>query len=379
MKHNTLSLLLAAALAASLAGCAFSTPASVGRIGDIEIPAGIYLLTQYNDYSTAASAAALEDGQTTGDVAAVLAAEATGTIGDEEVTATGREYLARLTLRDLEYYAAVETAFAAMGGTLSEDDLATIASSADSLWTSNGDVYAANGIGKESLTSYLTTARKATALLELKYGDDGQTPAADAEYESYIEDSCLYVDSIEFPIFDYSTYTLADADQKADIQAIAEDCAAALNDEAIPLTAADLVTALATPIAAEYLPQAMEVMGVEFDTGDAGYYVSSYLLRDTDLATYDTDDGGNTLRDAVDAADGDWTVVDLTTSIVVARKADAFKGGTLAELKEQYGLLSALKGEELQNELYAQGAALPHSLDEGAMNTYKAANIKRSV
>ena len=31
------------------------------------------------------------------------------------------------------------------------------------------------------------------------------------------------------------------------------------------------------------------------------------------------------------------------------------------------------------DELYAEGAAMEHQLDEGAMNTYKASNIKREV
>ena len=52
--------------------------------------AGIYLLAQYNSYNTAANAAELATGETASDVKAVLKATCTGTIGDEEVTATGR-------------------------------------------------------------------------------------------------------------------------------------------------------------------------------------------------------------------------------------------------------------------------------------------------
>lgn len=379
MKRKPISLTLAAALAASLAGCALSTPATVGRIGEIEIPAGVYLLTQYNAYSTAASAAALEDGQTTSDVGAVLKAEATGTIGDEEVTASGEEYLARLTQRDLEYYAAVETEFAAMGGALSDEELAGAKEDAESIWSANGELYQANGIGKESLETYLCTAQKGAALLEMKYGDDGATPVADEVYEDYLEQDCLYLDSVEFPVFDYATYTLADEDQKQQIMDIAGEFAEALNDEKVPLSAAEIVSGTVTPMAGDYLTRAMDVMGVEFNTGDTAYYVGSQLLLDSDLARYDDGEGGNTLRDAIAEAGNDWTVVDLTTSIIVARKNDPFKGHDLADLKQEYGLLSAVKGEELQDELYAQGAALPHSLDQGAMNTYKAANIKRSV
>ena len=44
--------LSAVALSLSLAGCTMTTPISVGTIGDVEIPAGVYLLHQYNDSAT---------------------------------------------------------------------------------------------------------------------------------------------------------------------------------------------------------------------------------------------------------------------------------------------------------------------------------------
>ena len=51
---------------------------------------------------------------------AVLKAECTGTINGEEVTTDGADYVARLTLRSLQYYAAVEKKFDELGGTLDE-------------------------------------------------------------------------------------------------------------------------------------------------------------------------------------------------------------------------------------------------------------------
>ena len=60
-------------------GCAMSTPASVGSVGGVDIPAGIYLLAQYNAYNTASGAAKLATGETASNVKAVLKAECTGT------------------------------------------------------------------------------------------------------------------------------------------------------------------------------------------------------------------------------------------------------------------------------------------------------------
>ena len=117
IKTKLCSLGMAAAMLLALAGCNLSTPSSVGSIGGVDIPAGVYLLAQYDAYNTASALADLATGETANDVSAVLRAECTGTIGDEEVTAAGEEYIARLTLHALEYYAAVEQKFADLGGT----------------------------------------------------------------------------------------------------------------------------------------------------------------------------------------------------------------------------------------------------------------------
>ena len=120
MKQKFISLALAVMLLLGVTGCAMSTPASVGSIGGVDIPAGIYLLAQYNAYNTASGAAKLATGETASNVKAVLKAECTGTINGEEVTTDGADYVARLTLRSLQYYAAVEKKFAELGGTLDE-------------------------------------------------------------------------------------------------------------------------------------------------------------------------------------------------------------------------------------------------------------------
>lgn len=62
-------------------------PSTVGSIGGVEIPAGIYLLAQYNSYNTASGVAELATGETASDVKAVLKATCTGTINGEDVTA----------------------------------------------------------------------------------------------------------------------------------------------------------------------------------------------------------------------------------------------------------------------------------------------------
>lgn len=175
MKQKFISLALAVMLLLGVTGCAMSTPASVGSIGGVDIPAGIYLLAQYNAYNTASGAAKLATGETASNVKAVLKAECTGTINGEEVTTDGADYVARLTLRSLQYYAAVEKKFDELGGTLDDAATAEAAKTADTQWENNSDLYAANGISKATLEKYQLNSKKADACLKLIYGENGSS------------------------------------------------------------------------------------------------------------------------------------------------------------------------------------------------------------
>ena len=123
IKTKLFSLAMAVSMVLALAGCAMSAPSTVGSIGGVALPAGIYLLAQYNSYNTASGVAELATGETASDVKAVLKATCTGTINGEDVTAVGSDYVAQLTTHAIEYYAAVEKQFAEQNGVL--DDTAT--------------------------------------------------------------------------------------------------------------------------------------------------------------------------------------------------------------------------------------------------------------
>lgn len=377
IKSKLFSLGMAAAMLLALAGCNISTPSSVGTIGGVDIPAGVYLLAQYNAYNTASGLAELATGETASDVKAVLKAQCTGTIGDEEVTATGAEYVEKLTLRAIEYYAAVETKFAELGATLEDAATSEVADSVESLWESNGDLYKANGIGKTSLEAYLLNAQKASTILELLYGPQGSQPVTDEEYTEYIDNSCYYIESVQIPLVDYSTYTMADDDQKNQILEVAAQCEAYLNEEA---NAETLSSTALYEAAATYVPQALEAMGATMeDASQAVYYAGSQLYTPDDLASYGSDEYNN-LTDPLDEAGmNQWTTIDLGTTILVARRVDPLKTYTVAQLTSMYDLLTAMKSTELQDQFYAEGSALEHALDEGAMKTYSASKIKKNV
>lgn len=377
IKTKLLGLGMAAAMLLSLAGCNLSTPSSVGTIGGVEIPAGVYLLAQYNAYNTAANVADLATGETADDVKAVLKAECTGTIGDEEVTATGAEYVEKLTQRAIDYYAAVETKFAELGATLEDAATSEVADNLDSMWESNGDLYEANGIGKSSLEAYLLNAQKASAILQLVYGPQGTEPVTDEEYTDFVNNSCYYIESVQIPLVDYSTYTMANDEQKDQVMQIAEQCREQLSEESNSETLSS--TAL-YEAAMTYVPQAMEAIGATMeDATQAMYYAGSGLYTPDDVASYGGE-GYNNLTDPLDEAGmNQWVTINLGTTVLVARRIDPFKTYTIAQLTSMYDLLTPLKSDELQNQFYTEGAAMEHALDEGAMKTYSASHIKKNV
>lgn len=376
IKTKLFSLGMAAAMLLALGGCAMSTPANVGSIGGVEIPAGVYLLAQYNSYNTASGLAKLATGETASDVKAVLKAECTGTINGEEVTTDGADYVSQLTTRAIEYYAAVEKEFDELGGTLDDAATAEAANSADSLWSSNGDLYTANGISKSTVETYLLNAQKAKTILNLTYGADGTTPVTEAEYTDYVNNECYYVETVQFPLVNYSSYSLATDDQKAQIGAIAAQCQAELNEQATAETASNsaLYTAAMT-----YVPQAMSVLGSTMESAQAVYYAGSQLYTPNDLASFGSD-SYNDLTDPLDEVPLDsWTTIDLGTTMLVARRIDPFKTYTVDELNSMYDMLTSMKSDEIQSKLYADGAALEHNLNTSAINTYSASKIKKTV
>ena len=74
-----------------------------------------------------------------------------------------------------------------------------------------------------------------------------------------------------------------------------------------------------------------------------------------------------------------WTTIDLGTTLLVARRIDPLKTYTVDQLNSMYDMLTSMKSDEIQDKLYADGAALEHNLDSSAINTYSASKIKKTI
>ena len=222
MKKAFSALAVLLALCVALAGCHISTPDSVGAIGGIDIPSGLYLLAQFDAYQQAAQLA--ESEQDPADVKAFL--KETVTLDEESgETALVSDYVADKTLETLRLYAAVETRFEELGGELTPDQLAQADSYAQQLLDNYGEVYTENGIGLASLQLYQRNLAKSAALLNLVYGPEGETPVSEDQLLDHL-DEMIYAVYLSVPLYDPETFAFADEEQTDEMLALAEEAVA---------------------------------------------------------------------------------------------------------------------------------------------------------
>ncbi len=365
MKKRILALLCALALTVGLAGCVISTPDTVGKIGDIEITSGLYLLAQFDAYQKAADLASSE--QDASKVSSFLK-ETITVDADTEETATVRDYVTEQTLKNLETYAAIETRFDALGGQLTADEEAQADSYAQQLMDQYGDTYKANGIGLETIKRFERILLKSNALLDLVYGTDGETPVSDADLTSYIESDLYYLSYVAVPLYNTTSYAFTDDSQKAQMLELAQNAMDGYN-AARPASAAAQQSAFQSAATAA-LPGIYEVTATTDDPADANF--STSLLSDSDLDTSFTADGS---ADAIRALKmGEAAAVQYSSlAMMMAVRLDPLQLSTLDAIRST--ALSDMKSAELQDALAAYGASLPHSLDASAMNKLPAKKI----
>ena len=365
MKKRILALLCALALTVGLAGCVLSTPDTVGTIGDVEISSGLYLLAQFDAYQKAADLASSE--QDASKVKSFLK-ETITVDADTEETAAVSDYVAQQTLKNLETYAAIETRFDALGGTLTADQEAQADSYAEQLMDQYGDTYKANGIGLETVKRFERILLKSTALLDLVYGENGETPVSDADLTDYIENDLYYLSYVAVPLYNTTSYAFADDSQKALMLELAQGAMSSYNPTR-PATAAAQQSAFQSAATA-VLPDLYDVTATTDDPADASF--STSLLSDSDLDTSFTADGS---ADAIRALQmGEATAVQYSTlAMMMAVRLDPLQMSTLDALRAT--ALSDMKSAELQDALAEYGASLPHSLDASAMSKLPAKKI----
>ena len=358
MKHKLLALASALALCLALAGCHFSTPDTVGSIGGEAIGSGLYLLAQFDAYQQAAQYAG-ED-QDPADVKAFLSATITPD-GGEAVAVS--DYVAAATEDELRRYVAVEARFAALGAELDPAYTAQADSYTDQLMDSYGALYAANGIGEETIRSYEYNLAKQSALVELLYGQDGETPLTDEELTDHLENEMLYLRYVTVPLYNTSTFAFADEAQAAEMLSLAEAAAA----DSTPDTFDETVAAA--------LPGIYAVLDAELSAEDAAAQLSSSFLTRSQMDASFSPEAAAALGGL---GYGQAAAVEYgSTSLLIALRLDPLATLTLDDLRAT--ILSDLGTALVQADMEAGGAALAAELDQAAMAKLPASRIKTGV
>lgn len=365
MKKKLLALICALALVFSLVGCTISAPDTVGSIGDFEITSGMYLLAQYGAYQQAAQLAGTD--QDTTDVRAFLK-ETITTDSDSGETAVVSDYVAQKTQETLETLAAVDARFKALGGELTDEQIATADRYAQQMMDQYGDTYTANGIGLETVKAYERLQVEHTALLELVYGKNGEAPVEDDELTSHLDDSMYEICYISIPLYNTSTYAFANDDQKTKMLRLAQTAADSVNT-AGGETVSDQVSAL-HEAAQNALPDIYAVLDGE--TSDDSASVQTELLTESDVASAFTQDGAADALRSLSYGEAAAVQINSYTLLLMVR-VDPLSVSSLDDLRSQ--ILSDMKGGELDDALAAGGAELAHDLDSSAMNKLPAKKI----
>ena len=345
MKKKLLALICALALVFSLVSCTISAPDTVGSIGDFEITSGMYLLAQYGAYQQAAQLAGTD--QDTTDVKAFLK-ETITTDSDSGETAVVSDYVAQKTQETLETLAAVDARFKALGGELTAEQLSTADRYAQQMMDQYGDTYTANGIGLETVKAYERLQVEHTALLDMVYGPDGETPVEDDELTSHLDDSMYEICYISIPLYNTSTYAFADDDQKAEMLKLAQAAADSVN-AAGGETVSDQVSAL-HEAAQNALPDIYAVL--DGKTSDDSASVQTELLTESDVASAFTQDGAADALRSLSYGEAAAVQINSNTLLLMVR-VDPLSVSSLDDLRSQ--ILSDLKGEELDDALAAYG------------------------
>ncbi len=381
LKQKLLAVLAALALTFSMAGCHVSTPETVGSIGDVEITAGIYLISQFQAYQTVLGYANTEQSSMSASdfLKETIYIAEDGTMAPEpaegeEQTGEARsvsEFIESETLANLEYYAAVESMFATLEAALTDEEIAYAESYAEQLWEYYGDLYEANGIGENTVLSYQYTSLKQSALLDLIYGTDGTEAVSDEDLTAYLQDEMVYGSYVSVPLYNTSDYTFADTDQQTEIIAALTVCAEAFGESMAEVEgefAVDLfVSALEENITAAY-----DVMGSTFDTSTIADSVVSDLYGYSTLESYFEEDALAAIA-ALDMNEATAFYADYTSAMIFMRCDPLTQGYTFDDLRST--ILTEMMGDTLVSLTEETGAGLANNLDADVMAKFPAKKI----
>ena len=339
-------LLLCAALALSMAACKFTTPAVVMTVEGEDIPAGLYLMYQYQAYSSAKSK--LEDKS-----AKVLKSEIEGVKAEE--------WIHNETVASAKRYVWVEKAFAEAGLTFTEEEQASIDSQLDAIWANNEALLAANGIGRENYRRFYECEAKYEKLLA-EYQDGESDKITDAEAKKYMDETYSRIQTLVLPTTDADSAALPD-EKLEELNALAAQLADDLNaggsmDELGP----------------ETLEKAFEICGRE----DAEDTASSYMSKSF-LTAESTSYSEEFVQGVVAAEVGAAGVYDGYSVPMIYQKIANYEDNDDFTANYKTTILSEITSAAFSDKVEEETAAYAVTEDASAVKTYSPSKIRESV
>ncbi|MBR1752498.1 MAG: hypothetical protein IJ740_16795 [Ruminococcus sp.] len=181
LKKKVAAFVTAAAMAASMVGCA-DTSYVLTADGE-NINAGIYI-----DYMFSAMNQQIYIWQYTGVTENFFDQK----VGDQDFA----DYLLTTAMDNTKKYAAVEKLFKESGLKVSAEDMKSINNDISDSWEDGHEMYEKEGISKDSLKKVLVNAKKEEMLFDYYYGTDGKEAVSKEDLKKYMDENYLRFKSI---------------------------------------------------------------------------------------------------------------------------------------------------------------------------------------
>lgn len=184
MKKRLGVLLLALVMLLSMAGCAGANETWALDVDGEQIPTGLYLYYQFNNYQLASTLAADKDVN-------LLKQQIEGQ--DASV------WIYQKTAEACKTYVAINREFDKRGLTLTTEEQGYAEKTAEYLYETYKETFDKNGIGVESIKLAVVNDQKAASIFDNEYGAEGASAVSEADKKAYFNEN--YTNILSFGTF----------------------------------------------------------------------------------------------------------------------------------------------------------------------------------
>lgn len=345
----------ACVMALSLTACGEDT-AVIGKVGGMEIPAGVYLYHSTNVYTETA----------------MKQTEEQASVWDVTVDGkTAEQYIADESLSRVKKFVAIEKKFDELGLSFTEKEKEYYEKSAESSYENSKDAFIECGIGLDSYTKTVINDAKYAALFAAYYdAETGIEPIKTSEINKYMKDNYARVEIVEVSLKDIEGNLLKGADKEKAInraksyvkKAESEDFGVIIYDEYNILLEQNAKASGTEFTALEYNPDETEE-----------YAFEQILDKNNSLVPASV-----TEEIFAHSADGKPFMVEGAEAYYVVKRYNILERDDIVETYKAT-VLQALKGEEFKNLETKWSEELDIEWNEKAKERYAPKELKAAA